>query len=124
MRQGRVNRNLMGGLDLWWRRIRFVCTRLLWNSMVAVIFISASFWVMFSAPPRNDICCLCPPPPPEVGAYFEENYGAKPIWQQYLTYMRLAFFEFDLGYSVGRSWSSVQCLLFDPDCPGADLYRR
>ncbi|HDD25012.1 MAG TPA: ABC transporter permease [Chloroflexi bacterium] len=93
---------------------RLIVQRVLWNIPVLILITIVTFGMMQIVPggPFSG-SASGRPVPPEIRANMEAKYGLdKPVWQQYLNYMRGLVFHFDFGPSLRNTDRSVNQMLF------------
>ncbi len=93
---------------------RFIVQRVLWNIPVLILITIVTFGMMQVVPggPFSG-SSSGRPVPPEIRANMEAKYGLdKPVWQQYLNYMRGLVLHFDFGPSLRNTDRSVNQMLF------------
>ncbi|HIE38927.1 MAG TPA: ABC transporter permease [Anaerolineales bacterium] len=93
---------------------RFILRRVLWNIPVLILITVVTFGMMQIVPGGPFTAGSSGRPvPPEIRANMMAKYGLdKPVWQQYLNYMRRLLFHFDFGPSLRRPGRTVNQMLF------------
>lgn len=87
---------------------RYIVKRVLYMILTLFIISLTTFYLMHSVPGDPLTARTKKSLPPEIRANFEQKYGlGKPVWQQYLMFVKNIFTEGDLGESITYPGLSV-----------------
>jgi oligopeptide transport system permease protein len=96
---------------------KFIIRRLMW-AIPVLIMVSIVTFIMMQLVPGGPFSTSTSgrPIPPRIRANMEARFGLdKPVWQQYLIYMKGIVFEFDLGPSMRKPGRTVNQIIFSND---------